>query len=226
MDSNKQDWLSQHLWDPLKPFWDQLATYFPKIIVALVVLLVGWFIALLLSRIVVKLFKLIKLDYWADKLHVDSFLKEGGLHVKAMELVEKTIYWVLMFCVILLALNALELKGADEMFSKVTGYIPSVIFAVVVLVVGAFIARIAQGAVQVYLKNIGVESATAVSKIAQYAIVVLTVLIALQQLGIAQILVQMVNIAFGALCLAFGLAFGLGGKEWAAGVISKWSNRR
>jgi hypothetical protein len=219
-------WLSTYLWDPLKPFWDQLATYFPKVIVALLVLLIGWFVALIVSRLIAKFFKLIRLDYWADKLHVDSFLKEGGLNIRAMELIERAIYWVLMFCVILLALNALELKGADTMFTKVTEFIPSVIFAIVVLVVGAFIARIAQGTLQVYLKNIGVQNAQGVSKIAQYVIIVMTVLIALQQLGIAQILIQLVSYAFGALCLAFGLAFGLGGKDWASGVINRWASKK
>jgi small-conductance mechanosensitive channel len=219
-------WIQTNLWDPLKPFWDQLAIYFPRVIVALIVLLVGWFIALLLSRVVVKFFKLIRLDYWADKLHVDSFLREGGLKMTAMQLVEKTIYWILMFCVILLALNALELRGANEMFQRVTAYIPNVIFAIVVLVVGAFIARIAQGALQVYLTNVGVTSASAVARIAQYAIVVVTILIALEQLKIAQIVIQMVSYAFAAICFAFGLAFGLGGKEWASGVISRWSQKR
>jgi hypothetical protein len=200
--------------------------YFPRVIVALIVLLIGWFVALLLSRLVAKFFKLIKLDYWADKLQIDAFLREGGVKLTTMQLVEKTIYWILMFCVILLALNALELRGADEMFQRVTGYIPNVIFAIVVLVVGAFIARIAQGALQVYLKNVGIESAGLVAKVAQYAIVVITVLIALEQLKIAQIVIQMVSYAFGAVCLAFGLAFGLGGKEWASGVISRWGQKR
>ena len=221
-----KQWIVTNLWDPLKPFWDQLATYFPKVIVALFVLLIGWFVALLLSRLVAKFFKLIKLDYWSDKLRIDSFLKEGGIKLDTMQLVEKTIYWILMFCVILLGLNALELRGAEQMFNRVTGYIPNVIFAIVILIVGAFVARIAQGALLAYLKNVGVESADLVAKIAQYAIIVTSIVIAVEKLDVSQVVVNLFQTAFIALCVAFALAFGLGGKEWAAGIINRWSQKR
>jgi len=219
-------WITTNLWDPLKPFWDQLATYMPKVVVALFVLLIGWIVALLLSRLVAKFFKLIKLDYWAGKLQIDAFLSDGGIKLNTMQLVEKTIYWILMFCVILLALNALELRGADEVFQRVTGYVPKVIFAIVILVVGAFVGRISQGAVLAYLKNVGVASAELVAKIAQYAIIVTSVVIAVEKLDVSQVVVNLFQTAFIALCVAFALAFGLGGKEWAAGIINRWSQRK
>ena len=221
-----KDWVTTNVWSPLQPFWDQISAFLPKLLGAVIALLVGWFLALFISRLIVKFFKILKIDFWADKLRVDAFLSEGGIKLKSMELLEKAIYWLLMFCVFLMALNILNVQGASDLFNKFVQFIPNVIIAIAVLVIGGFVARVAQSALLAYLRNIGAKNSETAAKVAQYAIIVFTVLIVLDQLKIANLVIQMVCYAFGAVCLAFGLAFGLGGKDWAAGVIQRWNQRR
>jgi hypothetical protein len=221
-----KDWVNMNVWLPVEPFWQKVSEFFPKLIGALIALLVGWFLAIFISRLIVKFFKLIKIDFWMEKLRIDAFLAEGGVKLKSMEVLEKTIYWLLMFCVFLMALNILDVKGASELFNKFIEFIPNVVIAIAVLVIGLFVARVAQNALLAYLKNIGAGNAETASKLAQWAIVIFTLLIVLDQLKIAGFVVQLVSYAVMGVCLAFGLAFGLGGKEWASGVIQKLTQKK
>jgi hypothetical protein len=204
----------------------KLADFVPNLLGAVAVLIVGWILALFISRVIVKVFKLLKFDYFADKLRIDSFLAEGGVNLKAIELVDRLIYWLLMLCVVLAACDVLGMKVAAELLDSVIAFIPKIVIAIVVLLIGAFAARVAQGGMLVYLKNVGVEKSDLLSKLTQYAILAFTVLIVLEQLKIAGFIVQIVQFAFAGLCLAFGLAFGLGGKDWASGQIQKWFGKK
>ena len=95
--------------------------------------------------------------------------------------------------------------------------------AIVILVIGIYFARLVSQVLVTSLKNMEEKTASTIGAIANYAIIVFTVFIILGQLNIAgQIVTNAFIILFGALCLALGLAFGLGGKEWASQVIDKY----
>lgn len=204
----------------------KLTDFVPNLLGAVAILIVGWILALFISRVIVKLFKLLKFDYFAEKLRIDSFLAEGGIQLKAIEVVDRLIYWLLMLCVVLAACDVLGMKVASDLLDAVVAFIPKVVLAIVVLLIGAFVARVAQGGMLVYFRNVGIKNAEGLSKLTQYAIIGFTVLVVLEQLKIAGFIVQIVQFAFAGICLAFGLAFGLGGKDWASGVIHKWSSKK
>ena len=95
------------------------------------------------------------------------------------------------------------------------------------LVFGTLLARAVNRMVFAYLKNIGVDGALTISTVTEYAIQLFVVFVALEQLGIGtQMLAMAFAITFGAVSLALALAFGLGGKDWAAGVIDRWANKK
>jgi len=97
-----------------------------------------------------------------------------------------------------------------------------VVVAVLVLMFGAFFARIVRSISFTYLSNIGISGADTIGHIAQWAILLFALSIALDQLSIGgQLLLSAFQIGFGAICLAFAIAFGLGGKEWAGQMISR-----
>jgi hypothetical protein len=113
-----------------------------------------------------------------------------------------------------------------ELFNKVVLYIPNIIVAILVLVFGVLVARFINRMVFAYLNNIGVQGALTISTLSEYGVIIFVVFVALEQLAIGtELLTAAFQIGFGAIGLAFALAFGLGGREWAAGVIKKLTEK-
>ncbi len=208
--------------DSLETFWRNLSGFLPQIVGSFVLLILGWLVAKLLRKVALKFLKFVRLDVAAEKSGVDDFLVKGGVPYTTTTIVANLIYWFILFTVMLALLNSLGLQSAAELFNRIILYIPNVIVAVLVLMFGALFARFVKGVAFTYLSNIGITGAEVMSSIAQWAILVFVFSVALEQLAIGgQILVSAFQIAFGALCLALALAFGLGGKEWAAHILEK-----
>jgi hypothetical protein len=222
--------MAMQLWETLRrslePLWLQFLDFSPRLAAALVLLLGGWLLAKLVRRLSVRVMKLLRLDVAAEKAGIEDFLVQGGVRYTAVTLLGHLAYWVFIFAAVLSALHVLGLETADELLRRIVFFIPNVIIAVLVLLFGGLVAKFARGAAYAYLNNIGIQGAAFLSNLTQGAILVFSGLIALEQLGIAgQILTSAFQIAFGALCLALALAFGLGGRRWAAQVLDRVSKQ-
>ena len=124
--------------------------------------------------------------------------------------------------VVVTVANSLGLHMVADLFNKVVLYIPNIIVAILVLVFGTLLSRFINRVIFAYLNNIGVEGSLTISTISEYAVQIFVVFVALEQLQIGtQLLTAAFQIGFGAIAFAFALAFGLGGRDWAAGVIQK-----
>ena len=202
--------------------WSQLSVVFPKVATALLLLIAGWLVAKLIRKLLIRLMKFVRLDIAAEKAGIEDFLLQGDVKYTTVTILANVIYWFVMFSVMLAVVNSLGLHTADELFAKIILYIPNVIVALLVLMFGSLLAKFFRGITFTYLSNIGISGAEFVSHVAQWALLLFVVSVALEQLSIGgQILVSAFQIAFGALCLALALAFGLGGRDWAAHVLNK-----
>jgi hypothetical protein len=104
-------------------------------------------------------------------------------------------------------------------------FVPRVMVAIVILVFGVYFARFVGAALATYLRNAGVAEAGTMGRLAVYAIVAFVVMIALDQLGLGDIIRQTFLILVAAIALALALAFGLGGRQRAAELLERWSRR-
>jgi len=207
-------------------FWTQLAGFVPQMIAALVLLFVGWLFANLAKTGVMKLLDVLKFDSLAEKTGIEAFLKQGNLDVSLSRLLGKLTYWIIIFVVMVTVANSLGLHMVAELFNKIVLYIPNIIVAILVLVFGVLVARFINRMVFAYLNNIGVQGALTISTLSEYGVIIFVVFVALEQLAIGTtLLTAAFQIGFGAIGLAFALAFGLGGREWAAGVIKKLTEK-
>jgi len=210
------------LLESLEQAWTQLASYLPRIVGAVVMLVLGWVVAKFIRRLAIRIFRLLRVDVLAERSGVEDFLVQGGVKLTAVTILANLLYWLIILTVVLAALIVLGLPAAAELFNRIILYIPNVIVAALVLMFGSLFARLVKGAVYAYVNNVGVEGATAVSAAAYWAVLVFVVSVALEQLSIGgQILISAFQIAFGALCLALALAFGLGGREWAGKILDR-----
>lgn len=206
--------------ESLQAFWLQIQAFLPQVLGAIILLILGWLLAKLVRKGAIKLLKLVRIDVVAERSGIEDFLLKGGVRFTTVTLVANLIYWFIMFTVFLAVLNSLGLQVAAELFNRIILYIPNVIVAVIILIFGTLFAKFIQGVSFTYLSNVGIAGAQAMSAIAQYAILVFVVSLALEQLAIGgDILASAFQIAFGAFCLALALAFGIGGKDWAARVL-------
>ncbi len=204
-------------------FVQQLAEYLPRLIGAILILIIGWIIAKICRSISIRILKLIRFNVVTEKAKVDQFLADGGIKKSTIEIIGALFYWLIMLIVLLTAFNSLGLSAASTLFNQVFLFIPNVIVAILVLILGLFLANFISQVMVTYLKNIEIESAEMIGRLTNYAIIVFVVSISLTQLNIGEELISNAFlIVFGALCLAMALAFGIGGKEWAAGVINKY----
>jgi len=205
-----------------REFWDQLVTILPKILASLFLLTAGWIIAKLARKATLRLLRLLRVDVIAEKSGIEDFLLRGDVKFTTVTLLGSLVYWIVLFTVVLAVLNSMGLEVAAQLFNRIILYMPNVVVAVIVLIFGTQFARFVQGIAYTYLSNVGIGGAEIMSYVAQYALLFFVVSVALEQLQIGGlVLVSAFQIAFGALCLALALAFGLGGREWAAQVLSR-----
>jgi Conserved TM helix len=210
----------------LTAFWTQLAGFVPQLLAALVLLFLGWLFANLVRTGVMKLLDVLKFDSLAEKTGIEAFLKQGNLDISLSSIIARLTYWIVIFVVVVTVADSLGLHMVSDLFNKIVLYIPNIIVAILVLVFGILVARFINRMVFAYLNNIGVQGALTISTLSEYGVIIFVVFVALEQLAIGTtLLTAAFQIGFGAIGLAFALAFGLGGREWAAGVIKKLTEK-
>lgn len=206
----------------LTSFWTELARFVPQLIAALVLLFLGWMLAKLARTGVMRLLTLLKFDKATEKSGLEAFMKHADLDLSVGKLLGNLVYWLIILVMIVTVANSLGLSMVAELFNKVVLYIPNVIVAILVLVFGTILARFINRLVFAWLNNMEFEGALTVSTFSEYAMLVFVFFMAMEQLQIAnELLTAAFIISFGAIGLAFAIAFGLGARDWAAKVVEK-----
>ena len=214
--------LLQSLRQSLLRFVDAL----PDLLLALVLLIAGWLLAKLVRRVLIRIMRAGRVDEFAERSGLDDVLVRGGVEHTTVTIIAGTVYWLILAAVFIVLLDALGLRTAEVLLERLAVFIPNLVVAIGILVFGSLLARVVGGVVFGYLSNVGSAAAAPIAALARYALLVFTLFMAAEQLAIAtEVLVSAFQIAFAALCLAAALAFGIGGREWAAGVIARYTRK-
>jgi hypothetical protein len=209
--------------DAWNAFAIKITAFLPELIGAIIIFVVGWIIARLVRLAVEKLLKLVRFDTATEKTGVNKFLKKGEIVKAPSEIVGTLVYWFIMILVLIASLDALGLPIVSDMLNSIFLYIPNVVAAIIVLVLGVLMGSLLAAVVRTAASNAGLKNAEGLGKISLYAIVVFVAAIALIQLGIGEeIVVSAFGLVFGAAALALALAFGLGGRDVAADYLKRW----
>lgn len=207
----------------LRATWDLIVAVIPSVVTAVLLLLLGWLVARMARRLAVRLFRWMKIDALAEQIGIEGFLMQGGVEFTTVTLLGGLIYWVILFLTFVALINMLAIPAGSTLLERIILFVPNVVVAVIVLIFGSVIARFVGSVTYTYLSNVGSSGAELIAAIARYAMLTFVVAIAIEQLALrSEILVSGFQIAFGALCLALALAFGLGGRDWAARILDKF----
>ena len=200
-----------------------LLVFIPALIGALIILIVGWIIAGVVARVVETVLNRIGFQQAADRTGLSGFLgRTGAGDLKAAHVIGELVKWFIRLIFLEAAASALHLGAITSLLNQIVLFIPNLVVALVVVMVGALIAQFAARAVEGAAAEAGLGSAGVLAALARYAIIGFAVMIAVNQIGIGATLINTLFTAFvGALALAFGIAFGLGGKDTAAQIWSR-----
>ncbi len=209
--------------DSVDAFVRGILVFLPDLLGALLILILGWIVARISRAAVARGLKIVKFPVLAEKAGIDGFLEKGGLKRTSTDLLAALMYWLVMLVVLLVAVQYLELEAASLLLRDVLDFIPNIIVAVIVLVVGLYAANFVAALVRTAAANAGIEEAGFVAALSRYALIIFTFAIALNQLKIGrEIVANGFLILFGAACLAGALAVGLGGRE----VVGRYLEER
>jgi small-conductance mechanosensitive channel len=197
--------------------------FVPNLIVALIVIILGWVIAAGLSRVVEQVIKSIKLDKALAGAGVDELVAKSGFKLNSGKFLGELVKWFTIIVFLITAFDVLGLQQVNDFLTGVVvGYIPQVIAAVLILLVAVLIADALQKTVVASAKAANMSSSNFLGSVTKWAIWVFAALAALVQLGIGAIFIQtLFTGVVVAISIAFGLAFGLGGRDAAAAAIEK-----
>lgn len=213
--------------EPLRVFLRQVGDFLPRLALALVVLIVGWFLAKAARFAIVKGLRAVNFHVVTQRAGLDGFLRDGGIESDSTEILGLLVYWVVILGALLIAFNSLGLAYVTDLLMRVLLFVPRVMVAILILAFGAYFARFIGNAITAYCRNVHIQDADLLGRLAQYAIVTFVVLIALDQVNIGgDIVRQSFLIVLAGLVFALALAFGLGGRDWAAEILERWWPRR
>ncbi len=202
--------------------WFGVASFLPNLVAAIVIFIVGWVIGRLVGKVVAQVIRSVKVDSVLRSIKFDEVLKRGGFNLDSGAFVGALVEWFIIIAFLVASLDALGLNQVNVFLQQVLAYLPQVITAVLILIVGVMVAEAMRKVVIGSSQAAGIKSASFLGAVTRWSIWIFAILTALYQLGIAA---QFIQILFTgvvvALAIAFGLAFGLGGQGTANEVLDK-----
>jgi hypothetical protein len=198
----------------------------PKIIGFLLILLIGWLIASALATAVAALLRAVKFNDLAQRAGLSGFVHNMGVHTDAAGFLAHVAKWFVRLIVLVSAFDALGLPAVSQVLTSLLLWLPNLVVALLALVIGGLAANALARLVRGATAESGLGSPDLLANIARVAVWAFAIVIAVNQIGVATTLINTLFMAtVGAVALALGLAFGLGGRETAAEIVRNWYQR-
>lgn len=203
--------------------WGGVITFVPQLIIAILILVIGWLVGALVGRVIAQIVRSLRVDDGLRKAGVEDVLSKGGIVLNSGSFVGALVKWFIILVFLVAALDVLRLTQVNDFLQGVVlYYLPQVIIAVLILLLAAVIGDVMQKIVTTSARTAEIKSAHFLGSFTKWSIWIFAILAALFQLNIAATFIQtLFTGVVVALSLAVGLAFGLGGQEAAARFIEK-----
>jgi hypothetical protein len=209
------------LWQRMLAGAESLGTIVPALIGAGVILLTGYFLARQIEKWTDHLLKRMEFNKVAQAGGLTEAMERAGTRLDPVHAIGKLLFWLVMLVVILLSATALGLESINQMFGMMLSYIPTIIAALIIVILGMIVGEFVRAIVLASAGN--VEGVPTLAKVAKTAVILIAIFMALQQVGVAgDIVTSAFTLILGAVALAFGLAFGLGNRELAGEITRRW----
>jgi len=210
----------------LQGLWQAFLMFIPALLGAIIVFVIGWFISVGIGKLITEVLKKLTFNRIFEKGGWKSALERADIKVDASGFIGAIVKWVLVIVFMLAAVEILGLSQFAGFLKAVLVYLPNVIVAALIFVVTVILVDIVEKVMRAGVESIKVGYGHMVSSVVKWSIWVFAILAILHQLGIARPFMETLFTGLVAvLVLAFGLSFGLGGKEVAAEILQDFKNK-
>jgi len=216
----------QTTYDSLLGLWKGFLNFIPSLLAAIIVFVIGWFIAEVIGKLVARILKVLKLNQIFDRANWKEALEAAEIKVNISEFIGGICKWVLVVVFLSVSVEILGLSQFASLLNRLISWLPNLIVAVAIFVVAIIVADILNRLIRASVKKIGVKYGGFLSVLVRWAIYIFAGLAILLQLGVTPTIIQTIIVGFvGMIALALGLSFGLGGKDAAAKLIEDFKKK-
>jgi hypothetical protein len=213
--------------DSFNKFLAKVITFVPNLLAMITILIIGFLIAWIIKTLLLRFLKAIQFDKVSERWGLTHILSKGGMTYSPANLLSGFFYWVIVLITLILGINALEVAATQNFIARFFNYLPNLFAAVIILAIGYLIAIFLSQAALIAAVNAQIDSARLLSRVVRWFIIILSLTMALYQLGIAEnIIIVAFTVIFGGIVLALAIAFGWGGRELAKDFLEKLYKRR
>lgn len=225
MDTTVTGW-GEALWVSLTGAMAGIFSALPRVLGFLIILIVGWFVASLIAGGVAALLRAVRFNDLANRAGITGFVQNMGIRTDASGFLGDLVRWFVRLIVLVVAFDALGLPAVSQVLQEFLLWMPNLVVALVILVIAGLAANALANLVRGATMQAGFSNPDLLATVARVAIWSFGIVVAVNQVGIAATLVNTLFMGLvGALALALGLAFGIGGRDTAAEIVRNWYQR-
>jgi flagellar biosynthesis protein FliQ len=206
-------------------FLRQAGDFLPRLGLAVLVVIAGWILAKMARFAIARGLRAINFNILTERAGIDGFLRDGGIQADTTEILALLTYWLVILAALVIGFNGLGLTYITDLLGRVLLFVPKVMVALLILAFGAYFARFVGNAVCAYFRNVHLQDADLLGKLAQYAILTFVVLIALDQVIGGDIAARPSSSCSPAWCSRWRLPSAWAA-DWASEMLERWWPQR
>jgi hypothetical protein len=214
------------LLEPARTVLAQISQFMVNALLVIIILLIGWLLSKLIRSVVSKTLQTAKINELSSRIELDKLLGKGGISYTLSELIGVICYWLGLLVTFMVAVNSIGLTIAADLLNKVVLYIPNVIAALFILILGMFVSTLLKNIVQTAASNAGLNQGKLLAQVVETVVIAFAIFVGLEQLQIGIRITELtISIVLGSLGLGLALAFGLGCKDIAGKFVAELTEK-
>jgi small-conductance mechanosensitive channel len=219
--------LSDLFLESLRVFGEKFMETIPSLLIAIIVMLIAWLLARLISGGFEKVLKTVKFDQLSEKIKITSFLQQAGIQMTPSAIIGRFIYWVFVLLIIASAAETLNWTAVSYQIQQFLNYLPNLMTAILVFIVGSYLTSLVRDFVRSSATSLGISTGKILSTVIYYVLFIMVVLTAMEQAKIdTKILSANLLIIIGAIMLSGAISYGIASKDVLSNILAGFFNKR
>ncbi len=203
-----------------------LAGILPNLVGALAVFFIGWLLAKLVAKLLKKFLGAIGIDKLAEKLNQIEVVYNSNIRIIPSTMLSKIVYYLMLFIFIMAATEVLGMKAISDLMTSFMNYIPKLLMALLVLIIGVVLADMLKKAVYTACESLAIPASKLISNVAFYFLFLNIIMISLKQADLQTDFIENnISIVLGGVVLAFALGYGIASRGLMASMLSSFYNK-
>ncbi|HMS83281.1 MAG TPA: hypothetical protein PKD12_06495 [Nitrospira sp.] len=208
--------------DAFRDMMKRLALFFPKLLALASFILLGIVVGLMIKAILQRVLRAARVDVFSERWGLQAALSKAGLKQPLSQVVARVTFWIVFVMFVFMGVDALDLPATAGLMGDLLGYLPHVVVAGLLMLVGGLLANFLGEAALIAAVNAQIQEARLISTLVRWGILLFTASTVMTQLGIAkEMVISAFSIVFGGVVLALAIAVGLGARNIARDIMER-----